>query len=594
MKRIFASSSVCKCVSSSVVAPRSRSSAAAIAMINHSTATTSSSTTTSHRLFHHQFRAMEGVKQIENIDFSSKSVSEFINQLNEMKVEPMEKRTTDKTREQLYYLYSVEHHIQKEIETFQQQVDAILNESSTTTTQNNDEAISGLKSRFSLLLKWVLAIQQLTLDNGLYKLVQPLLIGEKAEKFLQVLLEEPHVGKSHNFPIYYSLTVLKAKVRASIALGDYETARVACEQLLTKISQVRAFYEKRRAEVEKEEKEAATIGIAVEQYRKNQRQLKARDSVEEVVNKIYELQQEQDITFPSSRKAPEFDIYFGIEPITANIEAQLERMQVETQIINVQVLYNIAMNEGSANSILAWLDSKLRDAKLLGTFSNVIFKVSKASILAIQGDQQEEAIKLFVEAQQQMTKSYAAISKDLQQLSTIALNLLLYSTKKRNPALDIHAYMKMIKPDNTETTPQVKNYVTLVLIDLFTSRGQLDAALNYIAQAKEIHFNNGYFSPVYASLLRREAEALILSEQAAPHEIISLLDNAIDLRVEQYGSKDRYLPIFYDVLVNYCQQNKIDHEKLSEYSSELRKANIPVLKREEIFFPKADLSERNL
>ncbi|KAF0977731.1 hypothetical protein FDP41_003053 [Naegleria fowleri] len=593
MKRIVSSSVVCKCVALAN-APRGRSSAsAAIAMMNSTTTTTSSTTTSSHRLFHHQSRAMEEVKQSANIDFSNKSVSDFINELNAMKVEPMEKRTADKTREQLYYLYSVENHIQKEIETFQQQIDGILNES-TTQASFNEDALVSLKSRFSLLLKWVLAIQQLTLDNGLYRLVQPLLIGEKADKFLQVLLEEPHVGKSH-FPIYYSLTVLKAKVRASIALGDYETARVACEQLLTKISQVRTFYAKRRQEVEKEEREAETIGITVEQYRKNQRQLKAKDSVEEVVNKIYELQQEQDITFPSSQKAPDFDIYFGIEPITANIESQLERMEVETQITNVQVLFYIAMkNEGSANSILAWLDSKLRDAKLLGTFSNVIFKVSKASILAIQGDQKEEAIKIFAEALQQMTKSYADISKDLQQLSTVALNLLLYSTKKRNPAVDIHAYMKMTKADNTETSPQVKDFVRLVLIDLFTSRGQLEAALNYISQAKEIHFNNGYFSPVYASLLRREAEVLILSEQAAPNEIISLLENAIDLRVEQYGPNDRYLPIFYDLLVYYCQQNKLDHEKLTEFSSKLSKVNIPVLKREEIFWMKVDLAERNI
>ncbi|EFC43900.1 predicted protein [Naegleria gruberi] len=530
------------------------------------------------RPFHQQFRCLDAK---QNLDFSSKSLGDLINELSAMKVEPLEKRTTDKTREQLYYLYSIQTHVQNEIAAFQQQIEQITTETNIT---YDAEYISKLNSRFSLFLKWVLAIQQLTLDNGLFKLVQPLLIGEKADNFFNVLVGEEHFGKSHNFPLYYSLAVHKSKIRAAIGLGDYEVAKVACEELLNKISEMKVFYEKRQQEVDREEKEAATIGISLEEYKENQKKLKSKDTIEEVVNKIYELEQEQDIRVPVvGRKVPEFDKYFGVEPINKKIENQLDRLEVETQLTLVQVLYNISIkNEGSADSMVSWLDSRLRDAKLLGSLSSVMYKLSKASILTVQGKQLDEASKLYVESLQQIARNFPTVSKDLQQISTILLNHTLYATKKRNAAQDIHSYMKMIKIDNPETTPQVKQFVNNYLVDLFISRGQLDAALNYITQSKELQFNNGYFSPSYSSLLRREAEVLILGEKASTEEVISLLDNAIELHTEQYGASGRYLPLFYDLLVNYCKEQKINHEKLAEYSSAVSKLNIPELKREEL------------
>jgi len=111
----------------------------------------------------------------------------------------------------------------------------------------------------------------------------------------------------------------------------------------------------------------------------------------------------------------------------------------------------------------------------------------------------------------------------------------------------------------------------------------LDAALNYIDQAKSEQFNNGYFSPMYASLLRREAEALIMNDAASPEEIIALLDNSIDLYKEQHGENGRYLPIFYNLLVNYCKQNKVSHDNMQQMTTVLRDSDVSRLKREETF-----------
>src|SRR3989338_5934487 len=121
------------------------------------------------RPFHQQFRCLEAK---QNLDFT-KSMADIIGELNELKIEPLEKRTTDKTREQLYYLYSIQNHVQKEIVAFQQQIEEMSNEENNNIIYDG-EYINKLNSRFSLFLKWALAIQQLTLDNGLYKLVEPL------------------------------------------------------------------------------------------------------------------------------------------------------------------------------------------------------------------------------------------------------------------------------------------------------------------------------------------------------------------------------------------------------------------------------------
>ncbi|KAL9645749.1 hypothetical protein ABK040_003481 [Willaertia magna] len=514
----------------------------------------------------------------QQVELSSKSIDDFVNQLKQTKHEKIEKINT--LNHEFLYLYSVESQVKKEIEVFQQQVKNLLEQGAQNQTSTFNEAKkASLQNNFGLLLKWNLTIQQLVLKNGLYKLIHPLF---ENNNLLTLLFDPNHVGTTHNFPRFYVLSLLKARMRIFLALGEYEKAKEACEDFIEKYNVVRECFVRKQGEITRIENEAATLGISVEEYKNRLKKVTAKDRVEEVVNKMYELEQEQTISFPNTNRAIEFDTDFGIDSDMSTIEKQLNLLEQELQLTYNEIKYCITLkNEGNSNSIHEALDLKLRDAKLLNTFSNVLFKVEKATILAAEGRDGEEASKLFIEALQQITKNFPETPKELIQVIQILLNQLLYKSGKRNPSQDILNYMSMAKLDNQETSPEVRNLVILTLIDLFTSRGQLDAALNYVDLAKSVNHNSGCFSFNYASILRREGEILALKGDASSDNVLSLLTKALELYTEQYTTTGRFYPLYCAALVNYCKQNNLTHDKLEECKAALQGVNVNRLQSEE-------------